>query len=127
MNEIEEWFLNEFGHLGFSLTPTMYCAELAGPNARLDTNPENFAPIKGILYTYPINDQGNRRCIKLRTSVTPDLVQDIVGIDMTEDYRDLIVRELQREVEDLGLPIPNFGILKPKDFKPIQKLNKFKL
>jgi len=114
MNEISEWFLNEFGHLGFSLTPTMY-------------NPENFAPIKGILYTYPINDQGNRRCIKLRTSVTPDLVQDIVGIDMTEDYRDLIVRELQREVEDLGLPIPNFGILKPKDFKPIQKLNKFKL
>jgi hypothetical protein len=114
MNEIEEWFLNEFVHLGFSLTPTMY-------------NPENFAPIKGILYTYPINDQGNRRCIKLRTSVTPDLVQDIVGIDMAEDYRDLIVRELQREVEDLGLPIPNFGILKPKDFKPIQKLNKFKL
>lgn len=114
MNEMEEWFLNEFGHLGFSLTHTMY-------------NPENFTPIKGILYTYPINNQGNRRCIKLRTSVTPDLVQDIVGIDMEEDYRDLIVRELQREVEDLGLPIPNFGILKPKDFKPIQKLSKFKL
>ena len=116
MNEIEEWFLNELGHLGFSLTPTMY-------------NPENFAPIKGILYTYPINDQGNRRCVKLRTYVTPYLVQDVVGIgiDMAEDYRDLIVRELQREVEDLGLPIPNFGILKPKDFKPKQKLNKFKL
>ena len=116
MNEIEEWFLEEFGHLGFDLTPTMH-------------NPENFAPIKGILYTYPINDQGNRRCVKLRTSLTPDLVQDVVGIgiDMAEDYRDLIVRELQREVEDLGLPIPNFGIPKQKDFKPKQKLNKFKL
>ena len=116
MNEIEEWFLGELGHLGFSLTHTMH-------------NPENFAPIKGILYTYPINDQGNRRCVKLRTYVTTDLVQDVVGIgiDMAEDYRDLIVRELQREVEDLGLPIPNFGILKPKDFKPKQKLNKFKL
>ena len=116
MNEIEEWFLGELGHLGFSLTPTMY-------------NPENFAPFKSILYTYPINDQGNRRCVKLRTLVIPDLVQDVVGIgiDMVEDYKDLIVRELQREVEDLGLPIPNFGILKPKDFKPKQKLNKFKL
>ena len=116
MDELTEWFLGELGHLGFSLTPTMY-------------NPENFAPIKSILYTYPINDQGNRRCVKLRTYVTTDLVQDVVGIgiDMAEDYRDLIVRELQREVEDLGLPIPNFGILKPKDFKPIQKLNKFKL
>ena len=116
MNEIEEWFLGELGHLGFSLTPTMH-------------NPENFAPIKGILYTYPINDQGNRRCVKLRTYVTPDLVQDFVGIgiDMAEDYKDLIVRELQREVEDLGLPIPNFGIPKQKDFKPTQKLNKFKL
>ena len=50
-----------------------------------------------------------------------------IGIDMVEDYKDLIVRELQREVEDLGLPILNFGILKPKDFKPMQKLNKFKL
>jgi hypothetical protein len=116
MDELTEWFLGELGHLGFSLTPTMY-------------NPENFAPIKSILYTYPINDQGNRRCVKLRTYVTTDLVQDVVGIgiDMAEDYRDLIVRELQREVEDLGLPIPNFGILKPKDFKPKQKLNKFKL
>ena len=116
MNEIEEWFLEEFGHLGFVLTPTMY-------------NSENLPPVKSISYTYPINDQGNRRCVKLRTCVTPDLVQDVVGIgiDMVEDYKDLIVRELQREVEDLGLPIPNFGILKPKDFKPKQKLNKFKL
>ena len=116
MNEIVEWFLEEFGHLGFDLTPMMY-------------NPDWFSPYRGILYTYPINDQGNRRCVKLRTYLTPDLVQDVVGIgiDMVEDYKDLIVRELQREVEDLGLPIPNFEILKPKDFKPIQKLNKFKL
>lgn len=116
MNEIEEWFLEEFGHLGFELTSMVY-------------NPENFEPIKSILYRYPINDQGNRRCVKLRTCLTPELVQDVVGIgiDMVEDYKDLIVRELQREVEDLGLPIPNFGILKPKDFKPKQKLNKFKL
>ena len=116
MNEIEEWFLEEFGHLGFDLTPMMY-------------NPDWFSPYRGILYTYPINDQGNRRCVKLRTYVTPELTQDVlgIGIDMAEDYRDLIVRQLQREVEDLGLPIPNFGILKPKDFKPKQKLNKFKL
>jgi hypothetical protein len=119
MNEMEEWFLNEFGHLGFSLTHLMY-------------NPENFVPLRGVLYTYPINDLGYRRCVKLRTSITPELANDLhawgrTHQDNVNDYRVLIVRELQREVEDLGLPIPNFGILKPKDFKPIQKLNKFKL
>ena len=57
MNEIEEWFLEEFGHLGFDLTPMMY-------------NPDWFSPYRGILYTYPINDQGNRRCVKLKTCVT---------------------------------------------------------
>lgn len=121
MDEIEEWFLNELGHLGFSLTPTMY-------------NPDNnfFAPYRGVLYTYPINDLGYRRCVKLRTSVTPELANDLhawgrTHQDNVNDYRDLIVSELQREVDLMQLPIPNFGILKPKDFKPIQKLNRFKL
>ena len=31
MNELEEWFLEEFGPLGFSLTPMMYSPESFEP------------------------------------------------------------------------------------------------
>lgn len=111
MGEIERWFEDTLGHLGFSLTPTMY-------------NPENFTPIRGILYTHPING-GQRRCVKLRTSVTPELVHDISGIDVVQEYKDLLVEELVREIESGGLPMPNFGTPKPINFSPIKEITRF--
>jgi hypothetical protein len=104
MEEIEQWFEDTLGHLGFSLTPTMY-------------NPDTFAPIRGILYTYPIDNQGHRRSVKLRTSVTPLLYHH---------HRQLLVEELVREIERSGLPMPNFGTPKPIDFSPIKEITRFK-
>ena len=116
MGEIERWFEDTLGHLGFTLTPTMY-------------NPDTFAPIRGILYTYPINGE-QRRCVKLRTSVTPQLVQDVRGWgvvnDVVQEYKDLLVEELVREIERSGLPMPNFGTPKPIDFSPIKEITRFK-
>ena len=37
MEELSEWFLEEFGHLGFDLTPMIYC-------------PESFTPVRKVIY-----------------------------------------------------------------------------
>lgn len=40
MDEITTWFEEEFGHLGFTITPLMY-------------DPETFTPVRGILWRRP--------------------------------------------------------------------------
>jgi hypothetical protein len=100
MNEMEEWFLNEFGHLGFDLTPMIYC-------------PESFEPSRRVIYE-------NEVIPHIR--ITPEVANDVRGgfvplADPVGELKQLIVEELLRFLKER----------KPKDFKPIQKLSKFKL
>ena len=98
MNEISEWFLNEFGHLGFSLTPIMY-------------NPDTFTPVKGVIFK-PYNGP----MIVTRIRIAP-IFEDIIGEDIETEYKYIVTQEIHRFLEEQGI----------KDFKPTQKLNKFKL
>ncbi len=98
MNEIEEWFLEEFGHLGFDLTPMMYC-------------PVSFTPARRVIYE-------GEEVPHIR--ITPEVAQDLssaFGVDVVEELRNYIREVLLRFLEER----------KDKDFKPMQKLNKFKL
>lgn len=100
MTEIEEWFLGEFGHLGFSLTPMIYC-------------PESFEPFRRVIYE-------NEVLPHIR--ITPELVNDITGgfvplPDPVREVKQLIAEQLLLFLKEK----------KPKGFKPTQKLNKFKL
>ena len=101
MNEIEEWFLEEFGHLGFVLTPMLY-------------NPESFTPVRKVIY---------RGEVVPYIQITPEVAQDLslqhpdLGVDVVEELRNYIREALLRFLEKR----------KDKDFKPMQKLNKFKL
>ena len=98
MNEIEEWFLNEFGHLGFSLTPMIYC-------------PESFEPFRRVIYENEVLPH-----IRITPEVAQDLSSDF-GVNVVEELRNYIREVLLRFLEER----------KDKDFKPMQKLNKFKL
>jgi len=99
MNELEEWFLEEFGRLGFDLTPMMY-------------SPESFMPARRVIY------QGE---VVPYVQITPEAARDLSWhyptLDVVEEYRNLIREALLRFLEER----------KDKDFKPIRKLNKFKL
>ncbi len=97
---MEEWFLNEFGHLGFDLTPMIYC-------------PESFEPFRVVIYE-------NEVIPNIR--ITPALANDVTGgfvplPDPVREVKQLIAEQLLLFLEER----------KPKDFKPIQKLSKFKL
>ena len=96
MNELEEWFLEEFGPLGFSLTPMMY-------------SPESYEPFLEVIYEGEVLPH-----IKITPELAMDL-SDIYGVDAVGEYRNLVRSLILREEK------------KPKDFKPTQKLNKFKL
>lgn len=98
MDELTEWFLNEFGHLGFSLTPIMY-------------NPDTFTPVKGVRFK-PYNGP----MIVTRIRIAP-IFEDIIGEDIETEYKYIVTQEIHRFLEEQGI----------KDFKPKQKINKFKL
>jgi hypothetical protein len=83
MNEIEEWFLNEFGYLGFSLTPTLY-------------DPQTFLPIKKVIF------------MNMNTNI------DLKPGQPTHLLMAKMLKFLRK-------------INKDKDFRPIKKINKFKL
>ena len=100
MNEMEEWFLNEFGHLGFDLTPMMY-------------SPESFEPFRRVIYENEVVPN---------IKITPEVAHDVTGgfvplPDPVREVKQLIAETLLLFLEEK----------KDKDFKPIQKLNKFKL
>ncbi len=100
MNEIEEWFLEEFGPLDFGLTTMEYCTE-------------SFEPFRRVIYE-------NEVIPHIR--ITPEVADDVRGgfvplADPVGELKQLIVEKLLRFLEER----------KGKDFKPMQKLNKFKL
>lgn len=67
VDEIEEWFLTEFGHLGFIVTPTLY-------------NPNTFIPIRKVIY--------NNRMTNITIT---NLCDDIIGgQDVGEEYKHLL-------------------------------------
>jgi hypothetical protein len=115
MDEIENWFENEFSPFGFNLTPTIY-----------DVN--TFTPMRGVMYTYS-DDYWDSRTVKLRTRIGPELIQDMsmYGLsqnDIINEIRCVLRSELIREVELFGLPNPFGDTL--IDFTPKKKITKFK-
>ena len=93
-----EWFLEEFGPYGFTLTQTLY-------------DPETFSPSKKVIHP---------NGYFTRINLTPELANDLRGWGVTyesqvEDYRELIRQELYRQYPE---------VFKPKDFKPIEILPK---
>ena len=115
MEELEVWFERELAPYGFSLTPTMY-------------NPENFSPMRGILYAHPDNN-GQNRIRKLRIQITPQLTNDLQGWGRTyenevDDYREMVIDEIMRELITYGYPNP--FVHKPIRFTPTKKITKFK-
>jgi hypothetical protein len=114
MEELEDWFLEYLMPLGFHLTVLLY-------------DPYTFVPKRSVLYTYNLPN-GDEKCVKLRTMITPELAQDLQAWgrtqdDITQTYRDLIIEDIRHELQRLGLPSP-WG---PKDFTPSRFINKFKL
>ena len=99
MNEIEEWFLEEFGHLGFELTPMVYC-------------PYSFDPVRKVIY------RGEEvPHMRIATRLLAHDLSSAFDVDVVEEYRTLVRQGVLRFLENR----------KDKDFKPMQKLNKFKL
>jgi hypothetical protein len=95
----DEWFLNEFGKYGFTLTPIV-------------VNPYNFMPLKKV-----IDPSGKCTNIKL----TLELSDDLHAFGMTYDHHVEALRELIRmEVRRL---YPQF--LKPTA-EPVKYLTPFK-
>jgi len=97
---MNEWFLEEFGPYGLTLSNTVY-------------DPYNFSPYKKVVLP-----NGYFTRIKL----TPELADDLRGWGVTyesqvEGYRELIRQELYRQYPE---------VFKPKDFKPKENLLKFK-
>lgn len=100
MNDVEQWFLSEFGRYGFSLSPTMY-------------DPFTFVPCKCVIIT-----DGNLM-YKTNIKITPDLSNDLQAWGMTYDHhvealRELVRMEIRRQ----------YGHLLSQDFKPIEKIPK---
>jgi hypothetical protein len=97
---MNEWFLEEFGPYGFTLSNTVY-------------DPYNFSPHKRVIHP---------NGYITRISLTPELANDLRGWGVTyesqvEYYRELIRQELYRQYPK---------VFKPKDFKPKENLLKFK-
>lgn len=97
---MNEWFLEEFGPYGFTLSNTVYDAY-------------NFSPHKRVIHP---------NGYFTRISLTPELADDLRGWGVTyesqvEGYRELIRQELYRQYPE---------VFKPKDFKPKENLLKFK-
>jgi hypothetical protein len=99
---MNEWFLEEFGPYGFTLSNTVY-------------DPYNFMPCKVVM----VRD-GNG-LFKTNIKITPELADDLQGYGMTYDHhvealRELIRMEIRRQ----------YNHLMNIDFKPKQKLDHFK-
>ena len=102
---MEEWFLEEFGSYGFTVTQTLY-------------NPDTFTPCKKV-----IHPDGFETSVNLMS----DLVDDLSGWSLKigtpscewviEEMRNLIREELYRSYPE---------VFERKDFTPKQNLNKFK-
>lgn len=81
------------------------------------------------MYTHRHN--GENRTVKLRVRVTPELANDLRAYGRTyqnqvDDYREMVINEIVREVGSMGHPNP-FGY-EPRliDFTPKKEMTKFK-
>jgi hypothetical protein len=104
MDEIAQWFENEFGYLGFSVTPTLY-------------DPNTFEPHKGVLFCHPQVNGGH--VFKTRIRIVSGLVNDLNHVDIVDEIKILLRESVIFILEEHGLNIN--GV---KDFKPKQKINK---
>jgi hypothetical protein len=123
MEEIEVWFERELAPYGFNLTPTMY-DPLSFKRAG-----NYFTPMRGVMYTYPDGDQN--RTVLLRTRITPELANDLQGWGRTyeddvNDYREMVIVGVIREVVSMGHPNPFDCGLRPIDFTPKRKITKLR-
>ncbi len=100
MDEIEEWFIDEFSEYGFSVGPPML-------------NPHNFVPTKSIMLTH------NGQMRKTRTSITTDMISDVLCYDPVGEYKSLIRWSIHSEFgEDLSYLINDY---KPNKYIPKHK------
>ena len=109
MDEISQWFENEFGHLGFTVTPTMY-------------NPDNFSPVRGVLFRHPLVNSGYT--FKTNIQISVQLIDDVShsNFNIETEYKELLTEAVAQ-----FLNIHELSIEGLKDFKPIKKINKLKL
>ena len=98
---MEEWFLEEFGPYGFTLTHTLY-------------NADTFTPCKQV-----IHPNGFKTSIILTEEITNDLNGWSVSPKewLIEECKILIRESLLNTYPE---------VFKPKDFKPKENLLKFK-
>lgn len=103
MNQ-DEWFLNEFGEYGFSLSPTVY-------------DPFDFQPYKVVMV------REGMRVKSTNIKITPELANDLYGWGTppydyhVEGLRELIRMEIRRQFgHKLGCG----------DFRLKEKINRFK-
>lgn len=80
MSEIEEWFLREFGELGFSVGPLIY-------------DPFTFAPYKKIMYNNQLT----------RLTITLNMINDSLGYDLIEDYKETLTISVERFLYKNGI------------------------
>lgn len=97
MGEIVEWFLTEFGHLGFDVTPIIY-------------DPFTFTPVRKVTY--------RNRVINIL--ITPEIANDISGgfariPDPVVEYKQLLREVVYRFLTELK-----------RDFTPIKEITKLK-
>jgi hypothetical protein len=109
MDEISTWFENEFGYLGFEVTPTMY-------------DPYNFSPVRGVLFRHPRVNGGYmfKTNIQISTELTNDLSHFHFNVET--EYKEILTEAVNQFLNHHGLLIGGL-----KDFKPIKKISKLKL
>ena len=71
MDEITTWFEEEFGHLGFTVTPLMY-------------DPETFTPVRGILWRRP-DGAYLRTNIGLKLETTNESIRELINTFLEEN------------------------------------------
>lgn len=98
---MEEWFLEEFGPYGFTLTQTLY-------------DPDTFTACKKV-----IHPKGFKTSINLTDEITNDLNGWSIthSLDDTEECKILIREHLLNTYPE---------VFERKDFTPKQKLEQFK-
>lgn len=100
---MDEWFYSEFGRYGFTLSQTVY-------------DPFNFSPFKVVMVNTP------RGLRNTNIKITSELANDLHGWGIPYDHHVEALRELVRM--EIRRQFPEF--FDPKDFKPIEKITKFK-
>ena len=98
---MEEWFLEEFGPYGFTVTQTLY-------------DPYTFTPCRQVIHP---------NGFKTRINLTPDLVDDFNGWSVPS--KEWVIEEHKVIIREYLLSTyPE--VFERKDFTPKQKLEQFK-